>query len=170
MSTDLCKRSSRAKKCSGRGEMFTRSDDLTRHMRCHIELSPYICSYCGKYFDNYEDCKAPMEGKCGVSNQNPQAKNEFAQENSSGSTNITNQDNTVISQEIAKIPTVTDASASLQTMQACKPPLTCQECGQTFSYYSSFDKKNRANVPIVELEGKSEQTLTIVLSVYVISH
>lgn len=141
MSTDLCIRSSRVKKCSGCGEIFTRSGDLTRHMRCHIELSPYICSYCGKYFDNYEDCKAHKEGKRGVSNQNPQVKNEFTQENSLGYTNITNQDNTVMSREISELPTVTDASASLQTAQACKPPLTCQECGQSFSYYTSFDKE-----------------------------
>lgn len=138
MSSESCKRSSRAKKCCVCGEIFTRSADLTRHMRCHIEYSPYICSYCGKDLDNYKDYKTHKEGKCGVSNQNPQSNNEFAQEKSSGSTDITNQRNTVVSRDIAEIQTVTDAPASLQTMQAYK--LTCQECGQGFSYYKSFEK------------------------------
>ncbi|XP_056248433.1 zinc finger protein 658B-like [Seriola aureovittata] len=132
MSSDLCKRSSRVKKCSVCGKIFTRSADLTRHMRCHIEQSPYLCSYCGKNFDNYEDCEAHKEGQCQVSNKHPQQKNEFTQENSSSNAKKRSQENTLVS--------VTDAPANAQAMQASKSPLTCKECGQGFSYYKSFEK------------------------------
>ncbi|XP_040911970.1 zinc finger protein 43-like isoform X2 [Toxotes jaculatrix] len=132
VSSDSCKRSSRVKKCSTCGKIFTRSVDLTGHMRCHIEPSPYLCSYCGKEFDNYEDCETHKDGKCGVSNQHPQAKNEFSQENSSSTAKKMNQESTPVS--------ITDVPAGTQAKQACKSPLTCQDCGQGFSYYKSFEK------------------------------
>ncbi|GAA6234021.1 zinc finger protein 14-like [Lates japonicus] len=129
VSSDSCKRSSRVKKCSVCGRIFTRSADLTRHMRCHIEQSPYLCSHCGKDFDNYEDFETHKEGQCKVSNQHPYAKDESTKENSSSDAKKRNQDTTLVS--------VTDAPANVQ---ACKSPLTCQECGQGFSYYKSFEK------------------------------
>ncbi|XP_039999616.1 zinc finger protein 585A-like [Xiphias gladius] len=132
MSSDSCKRSSRVKKCSACGKIFTRSADLTKHMRCHIEQSPYLCSYCGKDFDNYEDCEAHKKGQCRISNQHSQAKSAFTQENSSSNAKKANQKKSLVS--------VTDVTANAQAMQACKSPLTCQECGQGFSYYKSFEK------------------------------
>ncbi|XP_074507514.1 uncharacterized protein LOC141777286 isoform X1 [Sebastes fasciatus] len=121
-----CKRSSRVKQCSICGEIFTCSADLTRHMRCHTEQSPYLCSYCGKDFDSYEDCETHQEGKCRVSNQH-------SQDNSSSKRN---QQSTVVSSAITRIPTIPDASANSQA----NLPLTCQECGQGFKYYKSFEK------------------------------
>ncbi|XP_071348954.1 zinc finger protein 665-like isoform X2 [Trachinotus anak] len=132
MSSDSCKRSSRVKKCSVCGKIFTHSADLTRHMRCHIEQSPYLCSYCGKNFDNYEECKAHKGGQCGASKQHPQAKNEFTRDNSSNNKKKRNQENSLVS--------VTDAPANMQAVQGSQSPLICQECGQAFSYYKSFEK------------------------------
>lgn len=128
-----CKRSSRVKQCSVCGKIFTCSTDLTRHMRCHTEQSPYLCPYCGKDFDNYEDCETHQEGKCSVSHQQ-------SQDNSSSNTNKRNQENTVVSSGIAQITAITDVPGNSQAMQACKSPLTCQECGQGFTYYKSFEK------------------------------
>lgn len=118
------------------------SSDLTRHMRCHTEQTSYLCFYCGKDFESYEDCKTHHEGKCKVSNQRPQAID-------SKNTNKRNQENIVITSSIAQIPTISEALASPQTVPAlldipamptCKSPLTCQECGQGFTYYKSFEK------------------------------
>ncbi|GLD51052.1 zinc finger protein 14-like protein [Lates japonicus] len=80
-------------------------------------------------FDNYEDFETHKEGQCKVSNQHPYAKDESTKENSSSDAKKRNQDTTLVS--------VTDAPTNVQ---ACKSPLTCQECGQGFSYYKSFEK------------------------------
>ncbi|XP_070701259.1 zinc finger protein 665-like isoform X2 [Pempheris klunzingeri] len=125
-----CKRSNRVKQCSVCGKIFTCSTDLTRHMRCHTEQSPYLCSLCGKHFDSYEDCETHQEGKCGVSNQH-------SQDNSLSNADKRNQEEAVASSAVAQIPTNTDAPAN---SQACKSPLMCQECGQGFTYYKSFEK------------------------------
>ncbi|XP_045897716.1 zinc finger protein 665-like isoform X2 [Micropterus dolomieu] len=123
-----CKRSSRVKQCSVCGKTFTCSTDLTRHMRFHTEQSPHLCLYCGKDFDNYEDCEGHQEGKCRVSNLH-------SQDNSSSNASKGNQESGV-----AQIPTITDAPANLQAMQS---PLTCPECGQGFTYYKRFEKHQR---------------------------
>ncbi|XP_054452118.1 zinc finger protein 665-like [Anoplopoma fimbria] len=115
-----CKRSSRVKQCSTCGKVFTCSADLTRHMRCHTEQSPYLCTYCGIEFDSYEDCETHQEGACRVSNQR-------SRDNSSSNSSKRNQED---------VPTIPDASANSQA----KSPLTCQECGQGFTYYKSFEK------------------------------
>ncbi|XP_044076543.1 zinc finger protein 665-like isoform X2 [Siniperca chuatsi] len=125
-----CKRSSRVKQCSVCGKTFTCSTDLTRHMRCHTEQSPYLCFYCGKDFDSYEDCETHQEGKCRVSNQHSQDK-------SSSNANKRIQENRVVSSGIAQIPTIIDAPTNSQATQSS---LTCQECGQGFTYYKRFEK------------------------------
>lgn len=123
-SPQTCKRSSRVKQCSVCGKIFTCSADLTRHMRCHTEQSPYFCSYCGKDFESYEDCEAHQEGKCRISNQD-KSSSKRNQENS-----------VVVSSGTTHIPTITDASANSQD----KSPMTCKECGQCFIYIKSFEK------------------------------
>ncbi|XP_028449106.1 zinc finger protein 814-like [Perca flavescens] len=125
----MCKRSSRVKQCSACGKVFTCSVDLMKHMRCHTEHSPYLCSCCGKHFDNYEDCETHQEGKCSVSHQH-------SQDNSSSNASKRNRENAVVSSGITPIPTTRDASANSQA----KSPLTCQECGQAFTYCKSFEK------------------------------
>ncbi|KAF1383805.1 hypothetical protein PFLUV_G00135630 [Perca fluviatilis] len=82
-----------------------------------------------KHFDNYEDCETHQEGKCSVSHQH-------SQDNSSSNANKRNRENAVVSSGITPIPTTRDASANSQA----KSPLTCQECGQAFTYYKSFEK------------------------------
>lgn len=128
-----CKRSRRAKQCSVCRKIFTCSPDLMRHMRCHTEQSPYLCSYCGKDFDNWEDCNTHQEGKCGVSNKH-------SQDNSSSSAKERNQENAVVSGDTDQVPAITDAPANSQALQPCKSNLMCQECGQSFTYYKSFEK------------------------------
>uniref|UniRef100_A0A8P4G6I8 C2H2-type domain-containing protein n=1 Tax=Dicentrarchus labrax TaxID=13489 RepID=A0A8P4G6I8_DICLA len=94
--------------------------------------SPYLCPYCGKDFDNYEDCETHQEGKCRVSNQH-------SQDNSLSNANKRNQENTV-SSGMGEVPIITDTAANSLDMQLCRSPLTCQECGQSFTYYKSFEK------------------------------
>uniref|UniRef100_A0A3B4ZW05 Zinc finger protein 665-like n=1 Tax=Stegastes partitus TaxID=144197 RepID=A0A3B4ZW05_9TELE len=115
ISSDSCKRSSRVKTCSVCGEIFTRSADLTSHMRCHADQSPYRCLHCGKDFDNCEDRETHQEGEC--RNQRPHA--EHAQESSLSSTNRRNLENSAVSRAAAHIQTVKDVTAD--------SPLTCQE-------------------------------------------
>ncbi|XP_071383652.1 zinc finger protein 14-like isoform X2 [Centroberyx affinis] len=139
----MCKRSSRVKTCSICGEIFTSSNDLTRHMRCHTEQSPYLCSCCGKDFDHYEDCERHQESKCRESNQHPQARSEFTQ-NTLSNTSKSNQERAFSSSSSSQIPSNPDALAD--SMEASKLPLTCQECGQGFTYYKSFEKhQNRCS-------------------------
>ncbi|XP_051263302.1 zinc finger protein 665-like isoform X2 [Dicentrarchus labrax] len=126
------KRSRRVKQCSVCGKIFTCSTDLMRHMTSHTEQSPYLCPYCGKDFDNYEDCETHQEGKCRVSNQH-------SQDNSLSNANKRNQENTV-SSGMGEVPIITDTAANSLDMQLCRSPLTCQECGQSFTYYKSFEK------------------------------
>ncbi|XP_029308919.1 zinc finger protein 91-like isoform X2 [Cottoperca gobio] len=121
------KRSSRVKQCSVCGKTFTWCADLTRHMRSHTEQ--YSCAHCGKDFDSYEDCESHQEEKCRVSNQ-------CSQDNSASNANIRNQENIVASSSITQIPSISNASANSQA----KSPLTCQECGQGFTYSKSFEK------------------------------
>ncbi|XP_042285692.1 zinc finger protein 585B-like isoform X1 [Thunnus maccoyii] len=135
----VCKRSSRIKTCAVCGHIFTCSADLTKHMRCHTEQSSYLCFYCGEDFESYEDCKTHHESKCKLSNQHLQV-------NDSRNTNKMNQENLVVTSCISQIPTASEALASpeaipaIPSMPACKSPLTCQECGQGFTYYKSFEK------------------------------
>uniref|UniRef100_A0A8C9XGH5 C2H2-type domain-containing protein n=1 Tax=Sander lucioperca TaxID=283035 RepID=A0A8C9XGH5_SANLU len=75
------------------------------------------------------NCETHQEGKCRVSHQH-------SQDNSSGNANKRNQENSVVSSGITQIPTTRDASANSQA----KSTLTCQECGQAFTYYKSFEK------------------------------
>ncbi|KAG8014188.1 NAD-dependent protein deacylase sirtuin-5 [Nibea albiflora] len=128
-----CKRSSRAKQCSVCGKIFTCSTGLMRHMRCHTEQSPYLCSHCGKGFDNDEDCKTHEEGKCRV-------LSERSQDNSPNTAMRRNQKNTVVSSGTYHVPTNTEAPTNSEATEPCKLPLTCQECGQGFTYYKSFEK------------------------------
>ncbi|XP_029929605.1 zinc finger protein 585A-like [Myripristis murdjan] len=134
----MCKRSSRVKTCSVCGKVFTSSNDLTRHMRCHTEQSPYLCSYCGKDFDHYEDCERHQERKCRESNQHPRQRNEFTQENTLSNTSKTNPESALSANSSAQIPSNQDALP--ESMQTSKLPLICQECGQGFTYYKSFEK------------------------------
>ncbi|KAM7400551.1 hypothetical protein PAMA_004977 [Pampus argenteus] len=132
----MCKRSSRVKTRFVRENIFTCSADLTRHVQCHTERSSYVCFYCGKDFESYEDCKMHHEGKCKVSHQHLQV-------NDSRNTSKMTRDNIVITSGIVWIPTISEASTSPQTvpaMLACKSSLTCRECGQGFTYYKSFEK------------------------------
>ncbi|XP_030016348.1 zinc finger protein 493-like isoform X2 [Sphaeramia orbicularis] len=130
----MCKRSSRVKACSICGTFFTCSIDLTKHMRCHTEQSPYLCLYCGKEFDSYEDYETHQEGTCRVS-----SAHLLAQESSFNSRMKKNPKDTVVSSG-ESVPTTSDAATNLQSLQMCKLPMTCQECGQGFTYYKSFEK------------------------------
>ncbi|KAM7379402.1 hypothetical protein PAMP_004956 [Pampus punctatissimus] len=105
----MCKRSSQVKTRFIHENIFTCPADLTRHMQCHTEQSSYVCFYCGKDFESYEDCKIHHEGKCKVSNQHLQV-------NDSRNTNKMNRDNIVITSGIARIPTISEASASPQAV------------------------------------------------------
>ncbi|XP_042353552.1 zinc finger protein 16-like isoform X1 [Plectropomus leopardus] len=118
------KRSRRVKQCSNCGKIFTCSADLMRHMRCHTQQNH--CFHCGKDFDSSdEDCEVHQEGKCNIQNQDTFVSN----------TKKKNQENN-ISSGVARLPTITHATAYSQA----KSPMTCQECGQDFSYYKSFEK------------------------------
>ncbi|XP_033506222.2 uncharacterized protein LOC117271849 [Epinephelus lanceolatus] len=124
------KRSSRAKQCSKCGKIFTCSVDLMRHMKCHTEQSPNHCSHCGKDFDSFdEDSEMHQEGKCKVSNQN-------SQDSSSSNTNKRNWENNNVPSGITWPPRIMDTPGNVRT----RSPMTCQECGQDFSYYKSFEK------------------------------
>lgn len=150
-----CKRSSRVKQCSVCGKIFTCSTDLTTHMRCHTEQSPYLCSHCGKDFETYEDCETHQERKCRVSNQ---------QVNSSSNASKRNRENTAVSGDAARIPATTDIPANLQALQACKSPLTCQECGQGFIYYKSFEKHQSKCASRVPRRKKRTKTSHFVIN------
>ncbi|XP_068557922.1 zinc finger protein 431-like isoform X2 [Cebidichthys violaceus] len=115
-----CKRSSRVKQCSTCGKVFTCCADLTRHTICHTEQNHYLCSHCGRDCDSYEDCETHQEGKCRVSNQR-------SRDSSLSNAGKKNQED---------IPTVPVASSKSQA----KSPMTCQECGQSFTYYKNFEK------------------------------
>ncbi|XP_035489945.2 zinc finger protein 493-like isoform X1 [Scophthalmus maximus] len=123
LSSDSGKRSSRVKKCSVCGQIFTCSADSTRHMRSHIDTS--------QNFDSYNDCET-HEGQCRVSNQGPKEKDEFMLENSSRNSTKRNLEDTLVS--------VADTPANTRSVRDCKSPLTCKECGKGFSYYKNFEK------------------------------
>ncbi|XP_076600195.1 uncharacterized protein LOC143328769 isoform X3 [Chaetodon auriga] len=151
---ESCKRSSRAKQCSVCRKTFTRSTDLMRHMRCHAEQSPYFCSYCGKDFDNHEDCETHQEGKCRV-------LNKLSQEDKSlSSAKGRNQENPVISGDTDQAPAITDAPA----IQPCKSNLMCQECGQGFTYYKSFEKHQSKCVKVAPRRKKRTSVSHFVIS------
>ncbi|XP_073347084.1 uncharacterized protein [Pagrus major] len=116
----MCKRSSRVKQCSVCREVFTCSTDLMSHMRCHIEQSPYLCSYCGKDFDNYKDYETHQEDQCRVSKQH-------SQDNPPSNAKKSKRENPVV-------------SSGTSAVQPCKSPLTCQKCEQVFTYYKNFEK------------------------------
>uniref|UniRef100_A0A3P8S4Z7 C2H2-type domain-containing protein n=2 Tax=Amphiprion percula TaxID=161767 RepID=A0A3P8S4Z7_AMPPE len=126
ITSDSGKRSNRIKTCSICREIFTCSADLTSHMRCHTDQSPYFCFQCGKEFDSCEDWETHQEGEC--RNHHPHVEKEYTQEN---------HKNSALSRAPAQIQTVIDVTAD---SQVCKSPLTCQECGQAFAYYKSFEK------------------------------
>ncbi|XP_073347082.1 uncharacterized protein [Pagrus major] len=129
----MCKRSSRVKQCSICREVFTCSTDLMSHMRCHIEQSPYLCSNCGKDFDNYKDYETHQEGKCRVSKQH-------SQDNPLSNAKKSKQENPVVSSSTSQVPTITDGPANSQAVQPHKSPLKCQECEQVFIYYEDLEK------------------------------
>uniref|UniRef100_A0A672YD31 C2H2-type domain-containing protein n=1 Tax=Sphaeramia orbicularis TaxID=375764 RepID=A0A672YD31_9TELE len=144
----MCKRSSRVKACSICGTFFTCSIDLTKHMRCHTEQSPYLCLYCGKEFDSYEDYETHQEGTCRVS-----SAHLLAQESSFNSRMKKNPKDTVVSSG-ESVPTTSDAATNLQSLQMCKLPMTCQECGQGFTYYKSFEKhQSKESETVTSLTG-----------------
>ncbi|XP_060900770.1 zinc finger protein 99-like isoform X1 [Labrus mixtus] len=120
-----CKRSSRVKQCSICREIFTSSTDLMKHMRSHTEQSPYLGSNSGEYFDNYEDCKKPQENKCKASNQS-------SKDSSMSHENKVKQEIDEVSSEISQIPK--------KRRNACKPILTCPQCGQRFTYCKRFEE------------------------------
>ncbi|XP_073347080.1 uncharacterized protein [Pagrus major] len=127
----MCKRSSRVKQCSICREVFTCSSNLMSHMRCHIEQSPYLCSYCGKDFDNYKDYETHQEGKCRVSKQH-------SQDNPLSNAKKSKEENPVVSSGTNQVPTITDGPANSQAVQPS--PLKCQKCEQVFTYYKNFEK------------------------------
>ncbi|XP_035804181.2 zinc finger protein 583-like isoform X2 [Amphiprion ocellaris] len=94
------------------------TDDLTEHEGASVE--------CGKEFDSCEDWETHQEGEC--RNHHPHVEREYTQEN---------HKNSALSRAPAQIQTVIDVTAD---SQVCKSPLTCQECGQAFAYYKSFEK------------------------------
>uniref|UniRef100_A0A8D3BEN8 Zinc finger protein 865 n=1 Tax=Scophthalmus maximus TaxID=52904 RepID=A0A8D3BEN8_SCOMX len=114
LSSDSGKRSSRVKKCSVCGQIFTCSADSTRHMRSHIDTS--------QNFDSYNDCET-HEGQCRVSNQGPKEKDEFMLENSSRNSTKRNLEDTLVS--------VADTPANTRSVRDCKSPLTCKESDNT---------------------------------------
>lgn len=135
----MCKRSSRVKTCSVCGNIFTSSSDLTRHTRCHTDESPYLCCYCGKDFDHYEDCERHQEKECRESKQRPQSRNYFTEKKtSSASSSERNQEI-----PLSSSPSACSASnrhAPGNSEQPSNLSLTCQECGQGFTYYKSYEK------------------------------
>ena len=128
----MCKRSSLVKKCSICREIFTWSNDLMSHMRCHTEQSPYVCSYCGKDYDNYEDYETHRIDKCRVSQQH-------SQDNPLSNAKKSKQENPVVSSGTSQVPAITDGPANSQAVQPHKSR-KCQKCEQVFTYYKNLER------------------------------
>ncbi|XP_072219758.1 uncharacterized protein [Leuresthes tenuis] len=146
--SDPCERSSLIKTCSSGMEIFTCSADLTNHMRCHNEQSPGFSSCCEKEFESRGECETDQEGKGRVLNQHPQKKKTLAKENFSCNTYQSGQDDAAVA----------DSPAN---SQASKSSLTCQECGQCFTYNKCF-QQHRSRCSTGERKKKTKEKLFII--------
>ncbi|XP_041659065.1 uncharacterized protein LOC121519979 isoform X2 [Cheilinus undulatus] len=141
----MCNKSNRIKQCSICKEVFP-STDLMRHMQCHTQQTPYLCSPSGEYFESYEDCKT--HDKCRGSNQNPKDGLMINENDKS-------QELTVDSTKTSQIPKT--------RKNACKPILTCPECGQRFTYCKRFEEHlKRCSEAASKTEEKTSTSYLII--------
>ncbi|KAM4604795.1 uncharacterized protein ACJ7VT_017127 [Polymixia lowei] len=157
----LGKRSSRVKTCSVCGENFTSANDLTKHMRCHTEQSPFLCSNCGKDCDHYEDCERHQENEWRGEHRGP--RSDSTKEKTFSNTSKRHQGSALSLNSSAETPSNPDALAD--SAPSSELPLTCQECGQSFTYYKSFEKhQNRCSQRTVKRKRRTDPSHFVIFA------